>query len=420
MLHALAPVMDVARDARWGRVTETYGEDPYLVGAMSVAFTRGMQGDDLGEGVICCAKHFIGYAQTEAGQNMAAIAVGPRELYDVYCRPFEAAIRLAGLAGVMATYSEFEGEPVHTSRKVLTDLLRGRMGFTGTVVSDYNGIGWAQTRQFVASSAEGVGALGVSAGMDVEAPSPYGYGQALVRVVGQGLLSEEAVDESVRRVLCDEFALGLFENPYVAEDPVEIRRVAGEGAELSRRLTDEAVTLLKNEGGLLPLDRDVKKVAVIGPHADSVMVGFPQYSYPAGVAMIRVAAKLGFFPMPGVGELPKEGFAAFTSELERAEGDVEDYARANYPAVSLVDAIRRLLPDAEVTAVAGTGVLPSNPTDIPAAVGGGRGGGPGRPLHRRQGRLVRRRPHGEGRRRHGGHRPAAAAGRARQRGARRR
>jgi beta-xylosidase len=372
MLHALAPVIDVARDARWGRVTETYGEDPYLVGALSVAFTHGMQGDDLSEGVICCAKHFIGYAQTEGGQNMAAIVVGPRELYDVYCRPFEAAIRLAGLAGVMATYSEFEGVPVHTSRAVLTDLLRGRMGFTGTVVSDYNGIGWAQTRQLVAETAEEVGALGVSAGMDVEAPSPYGYGQALVRAVESGLLSEAELDESVRRVLRDKFALGLFENPYVEEDPVEIRRIAGEGDELSRRLSDEAVTLLKNEGGLLPLERDVKKIAVIGPHADSVMVGFPQYSYPAGVAMIRVAAKLGFFPMPGVGELPKEGFAALTTELERAEGDVEDYARANHPSVSLAEAIRRLLPDAEVTAVAGTGVLPTNPMDIPAAVAAAR------------------------------------------------
>jgi beta-glucosidase-like glycosyl hydrolase len=368
MLHALAPVMDVARDARWGRVTETYGEDPYLVGALSVAFTRGMQGEDLREGVIACAKHFIGYAQTEAGQNMAAIAVGPRELYDVYCRPFEAAIRLAGLAGVMATYSEFEGIPVHTSRAVLTDLLRGRMGFTGTVVSDYNGIGWAQTRQLVATSAEQAGALGVSAGMDVEAPSPYGYGNALVRAVERGLLPEAQLDESVRRVLRDKFALGLFDNPYVAEDPVEIRARAGEGDELSRRLSAEAVTLLKNDGGLLPLARDVRKVAVIGPHADSVMVGFPQYSYPAGVAMIRVAAKLGFFPMPGVGELPQEGFAALTSELDRAQGDVEDYARANYPAVSLAEAIRRLLPQAEVTAVAGTGVLPSNPADIPAAV----------------------------------------------------
>jgi beta-glucosidase len=368
MLHALAPVMDVARDARWGRVTETYGEDPYLVSAMSVAFTRGIQTDDLREGVIACAKHFIAYAQTEAGQNMAAIAVGPRELYDVYARPFEAAIRLAGLAGVMATYSEYEGVPIHTNRAVLTDLLRGRMGFDGTVVSDYNGIGWAQTRQLVASSAEEVGALGVAAGMDVEAPSPYGYGEALVRAVKNGLLTEQQLDECVRRVLRDKYALGLFDNPYVAEDPAAIQAVAAEGDELSRRLSDEAVTLIKNDGGLLPLERNVRKIAVVGPHADTVMVGFPQYTFPAGVAMTRIAAKLGFFPMPGVGELPKEGFAALTTELERAEGTVEDYARANYKAVSLADAVRALLPDAEVTAVAGTGVLPANPTDIPAAV----------------------------------------------------
>jgi beta-xylosidase len=299
---------------------------------------------------------------------MAAVAVGPRELSDVYARPFEAAIRLAGLGGVMASYSAFEGVPIHTSRAVLTDLLRGRMGFTGTVVSDYNGIGWAETRQLVASSPEEVGALGVSAGMDVEAPSPHGYGKALVRAVESGKLSEDQLDESVRRVLRDKFALGLFDNPYVAEDAVEIRTRASEGDELSRRLADESVTLLKNDGGLLPLGRDVAKVAVIGPHADSAMVGFPHCTYPAGVAMIRVAAKLGFFPMPGVGELPEEGCAVLTRELERAQGDVEDYARANHPTVSLAEAIRRLLPDAEVTAVAGSGVLPSNPSEIPAAV----------------------------------------------------
>jgi beta-glucosidase len=372
MLQALAPVMDVARDARWGRVTETYGEDPYLVSAMSVAFTRGMQGDDLREGVIACAKHFVGYAQTEAGQNMAAVAVGPRELHDVYARPFEAAIRLAGLAGVMASYSEFEGVPIHTSRAVLTDLLRGQLGFTGTVLSDYNGIGWAQTRQLVASSPEEVGALGVLAGMDVEAPAVHGYGRALVRAVENGLLSEAQLDESVRRVLRDKFALGLFDTPYVAEDPVEIRQVAGEGGELSRRLADESVTLIKNDGGLLPLGRDVAKIAVIGPHADSTMVGFPHYTDPAALAMIRVAAKLGFFPMPGYGELPKEGFTALTTELKRDEGDLEGYVKANHPAVSLAEAIRRLLPEAEVTAVAGTGVLPTNPADIPAAVAAAR------------------------------------------------
>jgi beta-glucosidase len=367
MLHALAPVMDVARDARWGRVTETYGEDPYLVSAMSVAFTRGMQGTDLRDGVLVCAKHFLGYAVTDAGQNMAATAVGPRELYDVYARPFEAAIRLAGLAGVMASYSEFEGVPIHVSRAILTDLLRGRMGFTGTVVSDYNGVGWAQTRQLVAPTPEDIGALALAAGMDVELPGIHGYGTVLVQAVKHGKVTESQVDESVRRVLRDKFALGLFENPYVKEDPVVIRTVASEGNDLSRRLAVESVTLLKNDKNLLPLGRGIKRVAVIGPHADSTMVGFPHYTYLAAVPMLGVAVKLGMFPMPGVGEVPKEGMAALKAELAGA-GDLEQYARKEYGAVSLAEAVRKLLPGARVTVVAGIGVLPAQRTDVPAAV----------------------------------------------------
>jgi beta-glucosidase len=208
--------------------------------------------------------------------------------------------------------------------------------------------------------------------MDVEAPSPHGYGKALVAAVQDGRLSEAQLDESVRRVLRDKFALGLFDHPYVAEDPVEIRSRAGEGNEVSRRLANESVTLIKNDGGLLPLGRDVAKIAVIGPHADGTALGFPHYTEPAGFVMVRAAAKLGYFPMPGFGELPKEGFVALATELKRDEGDLESYVKANYPAISLAEAIRRLLPDAEVTAVAGTGVLPSNPSDIPAAVAAAR------------------------------------------------
>ncbi|HEY7230806.1 MAG TPA: glycoside hydrolase family 3 protein, partial [Pseudolabrys sp.] len=285
--QALAPVMDVARDPRWGRVHETFGEDPYLVSAFSVAFTRGMQGRDLHDGVIPSAKHFLGYAVTEGGQNMAATAIGARELYDVYARPFEAAIRLAGLTSVMASYAEFDGVPIHVSRAILTTLLRERMGFTGTVVSDYTGVGWAQTRQRVAADPEEVGALALAAGMDVELPLIQAYGQALVNAVQGGKVPESQLDESVRRVLRDKFALGLFDDPYVPEDPVRIRAVAVEGNELSRRLASDSVTLLKNETNLLPLGRDIRKVAVIGPFANSTMVGFPAYTYPAALAMMR-------------------------------------------------------------------------------------------------------------------------------------
>ncbi|HLV64590.1 MAG TPA: glycoside hydrolase family 3 protein, partial [Polyangiaceae bacterium] len=217
LTQALSPVMDVARDARWGRVHETFGEDPYLVTAMSVAFTRGMQGDDLRQGVLATAKHFLGYAVTEGGQNMAATVATPRELRDVYARPFEAAIRLAGLGSVMASYSEWDGVPIHVSHEILTRLLRETLGFSGTVVSDYVGVSWAETRQRVAESAERVAALALRAGMDVELPIAYAYGATLVKAVESGTVPMALLDESVRRVLRDKMALGLFDDPYVSE-----------------------------------------------------------------------------------------------------------------------------------------------------------------------------------------------------------
>lgn len=373
LLQALSPVMDVARDARWGRVHETYGEDPYLVSALSVAFTRGMQGKDLREGVLATGKHFLGYAATEGGQNMAATVVVPRDLYDVYARPFEAAIRLAGLGSVMASYSEIDGVPVHISHEVLTRLLRGRMGFTGTVVSDYVGVAWAQTRQRAASSPEEIGALALQAGMDVELPVIHGYGPTLVRAVQSGKVPESLLDESVRRVLRDKFALGLFDNPYVSESPAEIRTLAGEGNDLSRRLAAESVTLLKNEKGLLPLSRDLRKVAIVGPHADSVVVGFPAYTYPAALQMLLGRIGGGETSMAGADSseafLPREAKAAMKSEFQDLlKVDLEGYVKSSYPTVSLAEAVRKLLPDAEVTAVAGTGAVPSQSTDIPSAV----------------------------------------------------
>ena len=377
LLHALAPVMDVARDARWGRVHETFGEDPYLVSAMSVAFTHGLQGEDLREGVLACAKHFVGYAMTEGGQNMAASVIGGRELLDVYARPFEAAIRLAGLASVMASYSELDGVPVHVSHEVLTRLLRGRLGFTGTVVSDYVGVGWAQTRQRVATTAEEVGALALMAGLDVELPIVHGYGHVLMKAVERGAVPESLLDESVRRVLRDKFALGLFDDPYVADGPVEIREVASEGVELSRRLADESVTLLKNDGDLLPLGRDFRRIAIVGPHADSAMVGFPAYTYPAALQMLLGRLEGGDTSMAGADAsdafLPPEAKGAMKNELQDlVDVDLEDYVTSSYDALSLGEAVRRLLPNAEVSIVAGTGVVPSEPTNIAAAVAAAR------------------------------------------------
>jgi beta-xylosidase len=376
LLQALAPVMDVARDARWGRVSETYGEDPYLVSAMSVAYTRGLQGKDLSKGVLATAKHFLGYAVTEGGQNMAATAVGARELYDVHGRPFEAAFRLAGLASVMPSYAEFDGVPISASHAVLTEMLRGRMGFTGTTVSDYVAVGFLHTRQKVAGTPEEAGSLALAAGMDVETPAVYGYGQVLAKAVRDGKVPESLLDRSVRRLLRDKFALGLFENPYVPESPVEIRTVAREGADLSKRLAANSVTLLKNEQGLLPLSRDIAKIAIVGPHADDVEAGFTTYTYPAGLKMMHARATGGDIAMAGIdlgGGAPPEARATVAAELAPVfKAERRNYLKSNYLAVSLVEAVRQLLPKAAVTAVAGTGVVPSEPTDIPAAVAAAR------------------------------------------------
>jgi beta-xylosidase len=365
LLQALSPVIDVARDPRWGRVSETYGEDPYLVSAMSVAYTRGLQGKALTQGVAATAKHFVGYAVTEGGQNMAATAIGARELYDVHARPFEAAIRLAGLASVMPSYSEFDGVSISASHAVLTDMLRGKMGFTGTTVSDYVAIGFLHTRQRVAETPEEAGLLALKAGMDVETPAVYGYGQVLIDAVKSGKVPESLLDESVRRVLRDKFALGLFDNPYVSEDPTELRKVASEGADLSRRLAGESVTLLKNEDGLLPLSREIAKVAIIGPHADDVEAGFTTYMYPAGLKMMHARATGGDIAMAGVdlgGGAPPEGRAAVAAELAPVfKIDRREYLKSNYAAMSLAEAVRQLLPKAEVIAVVRS-TLPSDPT----------------------------------------------------------
>jgi len=211
--------------------------------------------------------------------------------------------------------------------------------------------------------------------MDVELPMVHGYGQVLVKAVESGKVSESQLDQSVRRVLRDKFALGLFDNPYVAEDPIKLDSLATEGKDLSQRLAAESVTLLKNEKGLLPLGRDIKKIAVIGPHADSVAVGFAAYTYPAALQLLGAMLGGGESSMAGVGDsgdsswLPAEANAALKNELQDVlKVDLGEYVKRSYPAVSLSEAVRQLLPDAQVTTVAGTGVAPSDPTDIPAAV----------------------------------------------------
>lgn len=373
LLQALAPVMDVARDARWGRVHETYGEDPYLASAFSVAFTKGLQGRDLREGVIATAKHFLGYAMTEGGQNMAATQASARELREVYARPFAAAIQLAGLASVMNSYSEIDGIPVGASSAILNDLLRDELGFEGTVVSDYTTVAMLHTRQKVARDRAEAGALALTAGLDVELPAIAGYGTLLAGQVRAGVVSEETLDTAVRRVLRDKFALGLFERPYVEEDPIVLADIASQGGELADRLAGESLTLLKNEDAILPLSRATRRIAIVGPHADEVGFAFPGYTYPVGLGMLGAMMMGGDGNMAGLDDMgagmPPEAMAAAGAEFGEAFAvSPEEYIRQHYGTVSLAEAVRALAPDAEVTVVPGCGVLDSEPTDIAGAV----------------------------------------------------
>jgi beta-xylosidase len=369
--QALSPVMDVARDARWGRVHETYGEDAYLSSAMSVAFVQGLQGNDLRDGVLATGKHFLGYAVAEGGRNLAAIQMGRREIAEIYARPFEAAMHLAGLAAIMNTYSAYDGIPVAASYAILTELLREQLGFTGTVVSDFGSLRQLVDRQMVAADAEEAAILALTAGLDVELPSPFGYGHILAKAVRKGLISEDLLNRSVRRVLHDKFRLGLFDHPYLAEEPAVIESLAREGRELAAKLARQSITLLQNKGNLLPLPRTLRRIAIVGPHADSVIHLFPNYTFPAGLLFMRDIMTGPSISLEDLGSdyFPPEALEGLRRELAPVLAqDPESWLRQEYGTQSLAEAVRRLLPQAEVVVARGTGIRDNQSADIPAAV----------------------------------------------------
>lgn len=277
MLHALSPVLDVAMDPRWGRVHETYGEDPYLCTALGVAYVRGLQGSDPASGVIATGKHFLGYALPEAGSNTSSFEAGARRTRDIFAQPFEAAIQLAGLRSVMNSYADIDGIPAGCSREALTGLLRETLGFDGFVSSDYGTTEQLVSRQEVAQNAAEAARLALRAGLDVELPTPFAYGEVLAGEVRAGRVSVAELDLSVQRVLRAKFDVGLFEHPYPTET-INLAATAGEGAELSRELARRSVVLAANDG-ILPLRPGALRVAVVGPHADAAAAQFATYTY---------------------------------------------------------------------------------------------------------------------------------------------
>ena len=280
--QTLAPVLDVARDPRWGRVEETYGEDPYLAGRLGVAYVRGIQGD---REVVATGKHFLGYGLSEGGHNHKPAHLGPRELREVYARPFLCAIQEAGLASVMNAYNDVDGLPCGGSREILDDLLRGELGFDGVVVADYFTTLLLIASHRVAADKAGAAQMALEAGLDVELPAFDCYAELAPRVES-GELAEAVVDRSVRRMLKMKLELGLFERPTVDEGAASVSYQTPETRALARELAQQSLVLLKNEGGLLPLDPRVRRLAVIGPCADDVRVLQGDYHYPAHTEIV--------------------------------------------------------------------------------------------------------------------------------------
>ncbi|GAA2949220.1 MULTISPECIES: beta-xylosidase/alpha-l-arabinosidase [Streptomyces] len=276
--QGLAPVLDVVRDPRWGRVEETIGEDPYLVGTVGSAYVKGLES----AGVVATLKHFAGYASSAGARNLAPVRAGVREFADVTLPPFEMALREGGARSVMAAYTERDGVPASADPELLTGLLREEWGFTGTVVADYFGIGFLQTLHRVAGTPAEAAHAALTAGIDVELPTLKCYGDPLPAAVRSGQVPEDLVDRAARRVLLQKCELGLLDEDWTPEPAAAVNLDSTGNRILARRLAEESVVLLDNPDGLLPLAPDTR-IAVVGPRAADALAMLGCYSFPSHV-----------------------------------------------------------------------------------------------------------------------------------------
>lgn len=276
--QGLSPVLDVVTDYRWGRVEETLGEDPYVVATLATAYVRGLQA----AGVAATLKHFAGHATSRGGRNHAPVAIGERDLRDLVLAPFEMAVRLGGAASVMNSYTETDRVPAAADRWLLTDVLRGEWGFTGTVVSDYWSIAFLKSKHGVAGTMAEAGRLALHAGMDVELPDTAAFGM-LDRDDPDPERTRADIDTAVRRVLHQKIALGLLDPDWAPTEPVDRDLDSPSNREIARLLAEESIVLLENERGALPLASDLRRIAVVGPGAADPRVLLGAYSYPIHV-----------------------------------------------------------------------------------------------------------------------------------------
>lgn len=340
--QGLAPLLDVVRDYRWGRVEETLGEDPFVVAMLGSAYVRGLES----AGIIATLKHFAGYSASRAGRNHGPAPVGRREMMDVVLPPFETAIAVGGARSVMSAYSDVDGVPAGADSWLLTDLLRDDWGFTGTVVSDYGAVAFLATMHRTAADTDEAGVQALCAGVDVELPDTLGFGQHLAARVDRGELKESMVDRAVRRLLTQKVQLGLLDPGWTPEASVaaaeQVDLDSPANRELARELAERSVVLL-DAGSALPLAGDGRsapgRVAVVGPCAGDPRTLMGCYAFPNHVLPRYPGMGLGV-AVPTVvdalrGELPdteivhepgcdvrgedRSGFAAATEAVREAE-----------------------------------------------------------------------------------------------------
>lgn len=274
--QCLTPVLDVARDPRWGRTEETYGEDPYLASRIGVAAVKGFQGTGPiidNSHVIATAKHFAVHGQPEGGANVGPGNYSERIIREHFLKPFEAAVKEGNIQSVMASYNEIDGVPSHGNKFLLDNILRQEWGFNGVVVSDYFGIRQLRSKHFVVATGEEAAKLALESGVDIELPY-IEVNHLLLEQAKQGKVSEAVIDRAVARILRSKFITGLFDDPFVDPDAAEKVTNSSEHQQLALQAARKSIILLKNEGGLLPLDKaKYKRIAVIGPNAKEAHLG---------------------------------------------------------------------------------------------------------------------------------------------------
>lgn len=315
--QAFSPNLDVARDPRWGRVEETYGEDTYLCSRLGVAYIEGLQGRKdkiVRDKLVATPKHFAAHCAPEGGINIAPADVGIRKLREEYLPPFKAAVE-AGVLSIMPAYNEIDGIPCAASEFLLRKILREEWGFEGYTFADFGSIDMLTAFHNVAVDLQEAGRQAFEAGLDMEAPKIKCFGKNLLELVKKGVVSKARLDEAVGRILRVKFLAGLFESPYVDEDKVKEIVHCNRHVKLARKAAGESIVLLKNKDNLLPLDKNVSSIAVIGPNADVAECGdycFPKSEDISPLKGIRKAVSQGtkvtFAPGCDMHDLSREGF----------------------------------------------------------------------------------------------------------------